>query len=132
MTKYLAGSVFAFIACLVWLAVTWNAGNRTNSWLRVSANVVKNDVESSVDDNEFYGWKTTIEYSVNGKRYEAIVDEYLIGENVAVYVNPDNPSAVVGKPGFRIQDGFKPIVATVFFGLFSLVLLLIKLSPRDS
>ena len=111
--------------------MTWIAGSKIHSWSPTQANVTKIDVEEPFE-GEIQGWQTTIEYTIDGKPYEADIDEYLIGNDVTVYVYPKDPTDVVGKPGFRIQDGFIPIVATVFSGLFVVALLLIKFSPKDS
>ena len=60
-----------------------------------------------------------------------IVDEYLVGKTATVYVNPSDPTDVVGKPGARIQNLGRPVILTVGSGLFAVVLLLIAFSPKE-
>ncbi len=130
MTKYALGTLAVFIISSVWLFVAWSSGNKTKSWIPAPAQVLKNDVRKT-RRGKLAGWLTTVVYEVNGIQYEAVVDEYLVGDDVTVFVNPENPMDVVGKSGARIQDLGRPIIATVGSGLFAIVLLLIAFSPKD-
>ncbi len=77
------------------------------------------------------GWLTEVSYEVDGIPYEAVVEEYLVGNEAPIYVNPEDPADVVGKQGARIRDLAKPLIAAVGSGLFAIVLLLIALSPKE-
>ncbi len=131
MIKYAFGTLVVFIASSIWLFVAWTDGNKTSSWNPTPAQVLKNDARETLRGKPA-GWLTTIAYEVNGTPYEAVVDDYLVGNNVTVFVNPENPSDVVGKSGARIQDLGRPIIATVGSGLFAVVLLLVAFSPKDN
>lgn len=130
MAKYALGTLVVFVASSIWLFLAWSSGNKTNGWNPTQAQVVANDMQETVRGRPA-GWLTTITYSVDQQEYEAVVDEYLVGNAVTVFVNPDDPTDVVGKAGARIQDMGRPIIATVGSGLFALVLLLIAFSPKE-
>jgi hypothetical protein len=130
MAKYAFGTLLAFVASAIWLFLAWSNGNKTTAWTPVTAQIVSNDMQETVRGRPA-GWLTTIKYSVNGNQYEAVVDEYLVGKEATVYVNPSDETEVVGKAGARIQDMGRPIIATVGSGLFAIVLLLIAFSPKE-
>jgi len=125
-----------FILSAVWLYLTFAHENRTTSWKPTSAEVTANGAEVATNRGRgmrggVKAWATTIVYSVDGESYEAVVDEYLVGSDVTVYVNPGDPREVVGKAGATIQGTFYPILATVFTGLLTVVMALIAFSPKD-
>ena len=130
MAKYALGTLIVFMASAIWLFLAWSSGNKTTEWTPVNAQIVANDMEETIRGRPA-GWLTTITYSVDGNQYEAVVDEYLLGKQATVYVNPVDASQVVGKSGARIQDLGRPIIATVGSGLFAIVLLLIAFSPKE-
>lgn len=130
MAKYAFGTLVIFIASSIWLFLAWASGNKTNNWDPVTATIIKNDMQETIRGRPA-GWLTTITYDVGEIQYEAVVDEYLIGKEATVYVNPNDPTDVVGKAGARIQDMVRPIIATVASGLFAVVLLLIAFSPKE-
>ncbi|MEZ6094943.1 MAG: DUF3592 domain-containing protein [Pirellulaceae bacterium] len=130
MAKYALGTLAVFVASAIWLYLAWASGNQTNSWNPTAAKVISNDTQKTIGGRPA-GWLTTITYDVDGQTYKADVDEYLVGNQVTVYVNPNDPTEVVGKAGARIQDMGRPIIATVGSGLFGVVLLLIALSPKE-
>ena len=131
MAKFTFVAFVVFLASVAWLIISWRAGNKTKSWDATTAEVLKNDAQTTRHGRQPRGWLTTISYSVDGTEYVAKVDEYLLGKSVTVYVNPHNPSEVVGKAGARIQDMFMPIIATAGSGLFLVVLGLMIFSPKD-
>lgn len=130
MANFAVGTLVLFFASSCWLYLTWSHANRTTRWKPVSATVVANGVQETMD-GQLAGWATTIAYEIDGARYEAVVDEYLIGNQVTVYVNPQDAREVVATVGARMQDLGRPIVVTVGCGLFAIVLVLIALSPRE-
>jgi hypothetical protein len=71
-----------------------------------------------------------VNYTVDGVVYLAVVDEYLVGSNQEVFVDPNNPASVVGKQGATIQATAYPLIATVGSGLFAVFLILIAVSPK--
>ena len=135
VVKAALGTLVIFLGSSIWLYLAWSHGNRTNQWTAVPAVIIKNDVqESNYDRSDTrgpMGWKTTVKYTVDGIEHEAVVDEYLIGSNQEVFVDPNNPASVVGKQGATIQATAYPLVATVASGLFALVLVLIAVSPKE-
>ena len=132
LIKTALGTLTVFFGSAIWLFIAWSNGNRTNQWKKVPAVVIKNDVQESADDrHQPLGWKTTVTYTVAGKDYSAIVDEYLVGGNQVVYVDPNDPTSVVGKPGPTIQAMARPLIATAGSGLFAIVLILIAVSPKE-
>lgn len=130
MLKYALCTMAIFIASLAWLYTAWSFGNRTKSWTPVTAEILDNDMQETVT-GEPAGWITTISYTVDELQYEADVDEYLVGKEATVFVNPEDPKQVVGKSGARIQDMVYPMAASIGSGLFSIVLLMIRLSPKE-
>ncbi len=130
MVKYALGTLVVFIASSIWLFIAWSNGNKTNAWTPTVAQVVSNRVQRTFRRRPT-GWLTTITYTVDDDQYEAVVDENLLGKEVTVFVNPADPTAVVGKAGARIQDLFRPIIATAGSGLFAIALLLIAFSPKE-
>jgi hypothetical protein len=134
MVKYALGTLLVFLASSTWLFLAWSSGNKTNDWTPTPAKVIRNEMQESINSRgrtRPAGWLTTIEYEVDKVQYEAIVDEYLVGNEATVFVNPENPADVAGKAGARIQDMGRPMVATIGSGLFAIVLLLIAFSPKD-
>lgn len=119
-----------FAASLAWLFMTRAHCNRTHEWVNIKASVLKNDVHKSSDGN-IEGWATTVQYRVDDVQYEAVVDEYLVGNTVDVFVDPKDPTSVVGIQGAPIQKMLPPIIVTVGSGLFGIVLLLVAMSPKD-
>lgn len=130
MAKYAFGTLVVFIASAIWLFLTWSSGNKTNDWNPTTAKIVSNGTQETIGGRTI-GWLTTITYTVDGNQYEAGVDEYLVGKEATVFVNPADPREVVGKAGARIQDMGRPIIATVGSGLFAVVLMLIAFSPKE-
>jgi len=130
MLKYALCTSVIFVASLLWLYVTWSFGNVTKSWDPVTAQILDNDMRETIDGSPA-GWITTISYTIDDTEYETRVDEYLVGKEATVYVNPDDPSDVVGKAGTRIQDMVYPLALSVGSSLFSIVLLMIAFSPQE-
>ena len=130
MAKYALGTLVVFILSAGWLFLAWSSGNKTNSWDPTTAQIVENGIQETIT-GQTAGWLTTITYSVDGIEYVADVDEYLIGKDVTVFVNPEDPMDVVGKAGPRMQDMGRPMLATVASGLLAVVLLLIAFSPKE-
>ena len=130
MAKYALGTLAVFIVSAVWLFLAWSSGSKTNDWDPTTAQIVANNVQESLGGRPS-GWLTTITYEIDGNQYETVVDEYLIGKEATVFVNPDDPTDVVGKAGARMQNMGRPIIATVGSGLFAIVLLLIAFSPKE-
>ena len=128
--KYAFVTVVVFLISAIWLFSAWSGGNKTNHWTPVPAQILSNDTQDSIRGRPA-GWLTTIAYQFNGLQYETVVDEYLLGESATVYVDPNGPTMVVGKPGARMQDMGRPLIATVASGLFALVLILIAFSPKE-
>ena len=74
---------------------------------------------------------TRVKYMVGSKVYHAVVDEYLLGDEVTIYFDPDDPKDIVGKTGATLQATWFPIMLCVASGVFGLVLLIIKFSPKE-
>lgn len=130
IAKTAIGTSVVFLACLGWLGMTWIHGNRTNDWNVVPATVVHNDMyETELGRPD--GWATTVRYRVANVDYETVVDEYLIGDDVNIFVDPKDATSVVGKPGARIQSLGAPLIATVGSGLFGLILIMIAIIPKE-
>lgn len=130
MAKYALGTLFVFFLSGIWLFVAISRGNDTHSWTPVEARVTEARAQRSLGR----GPKrilTTIEYSIDGIEYETTLAEILVGTNVTVYVNPSDPTDVVGEPGFQVQMYGRPLLATIGSGLFAVVLLLIAFSPKE-
>lgn len=130
MTKYAFLTIVAFIASLLWLYFAWAHANRTNGWTPAPAKVISIDKQRRRHGRPAQ-LLSRVSYSFEGKKYEAIVDEYLLDQEVTVYVNPDDPSEVVGVAGARMQDVGRPLIFTIASGLFAVVLVLIAYSPKE-
>ena len=118
-----------------WLYLAYSNGNRTKNWTSVPAVVTENGAVTGSDirgrRRGVKSWLTAIAYSVDGETYDAVIDDYLVGSEAVVFVNPDNPEEVVGKTGPKMEDTFYPLVATAFTVCLSVVILLIAFSPKD-
>ncbi|HMP79471.1 MAG TPA: hypothetical protein PKD54_08475 [Pirellulaceae bacterium] len=130
LVKCAFGTLAVCLGSAVWLFLAWSAGNRTKTWTPTLADIEFNDVVTT-RRGQPAGWRTTITYTVDGQGFKAVVDEYLIGKEATVFVNPDDPRQVVGKTGARIQDMGYPLIITIGSGLFAIALLLIAFSPKD-
>lgn len=130
LRKAAVATTLVFIASSIWLFLAYSNGARTNDWPPVPADIQGNGVERTAN-GQTRGLTTVVKYQVDGVEYEAVVDEYLVGKGAEVYVNPSDPSEVVGKRGPTLQMMFRPIVVTGATGLFAIVLALIALSPKD-
>jgi hypothetical protein len=130
MTKYAFLTIVAFIASSIWLYFAWAHANRTNGWTPAPAKFVSIEKQRR-SHNRAAQLLSRVSYSFDGQKYEAVVDEYLIGNEITVYVNPDDPSEVVGVAGARMQDVGRPLVFTIASGLFAVVLVLIAFSPKE-
>lgn len=134
MAKYLAATFIVFVASAIWLFMAWSGGNKTKSWVPTTAKILKNDmseIRGEYGRTQPAGWLTTISYTVGGNKYETVVDEYLVGSEATVFVDPNDPTRVVGKSGATVQAMGRPLLATIGSGLFGVLLLLIGLSPKD-
>jgi len=129
-----SGALVLSLVSGAWLYQAYSYGNRTTQWPAVSAMVTDNAAEVSATRPGRRGvksWATSVTYTVDGVEYNAVLDDYLVGNNATVYVNPENPREAVGETGPRMQDTFYPIVATAFSGCLALVIALIAFSPKD-
>lgn len=132
LVKAALGTLAVFLASSIWLYLAWSHGNRTHAWTAVPADVINNDMKESLHSrSQPRGWLTTVAYTVDGQEYVAVIEEYLVGSNQQVFVDPDDPTSVVGKQGPTIQAMGRPIIATVGSGLFAVVLVLIAVSPKE-
>jgi len=130
------GAFFFFVLSLGWLGWAWVDSDSTKSWTPTPAKVMHRDTARGFDRSKhrvrnIRGWLTTVSYRFNDVEYESVVDEYLSDSNVTIYVNPDNPMAIVATAGVRMQDIARPIIATTGTGLFGLVILLMWFSPKE-
>ena len=130
MVKALVVTFLVFVLSACWLYFAWARGERTNDWIVTDAKSL-GITKARRDELSDIEWATRVEYAMNGKVYQGVVFEYLLGEQVIVYVNPDDPTEVVGKTGASGQMTLAPLLITVASGLFGIVLLLVKLSPKD-
>jgi len=126
--------LLAILSC-TWLYLAYSNGNKTKSWTPVPAVVSENGAVAATDirgrPRGVKSWLTAVTYSVDGETYEAVIDDYLAGNEATVFVNPENPQEVVGKTGPKMEDTFYPMVATAFTVCLSVVILLIAFSPKD-
>ena len=129
IAKAALGTLVVVLVSSVWLYMAWSNGNRTSSWAAVAAHVENNDIEKNAR-GRMQGWATTVSYTVDGVEYVAVVEDYLVG-TTEVYVDPNDPTAVVGVRGASLRDYGRPLLLTVGASLFAVVLTLIALSPKD-
>ena len=127
---YILGATVLFAACLFWLAIEYSRGQQTYQWQPVRGAVTDVKAIQYPGSTEPYGWETTVVYHVDGVQYKSELDEYLIGDDVVVFVNPQDHTDVVGKAGPAVQNMFYPILATTFSGLLAIVMALIAFSPK--
>ena len=130
MVKAALGTLAVFVLSSIWLFFAWSQGNRTYDWTPVRAAVVSNNTDSTVTGRT-KGFVSRVKYLVNGVSYEANVDEYLVGGEAEIFVDPENPRNVVGKQGPTMQAMFRPLIVTGATALFAVVLLLIAFSPKE-
>jgi hypothetical protein len=129
ITKAALATLAVVICSSTWLYMAWAHGNRTSSWTAVPAHVENNDVEKNAR-GRMKAWATTVSYAVDGKEYIAVVEDYLVG-TTEVYVDPNDPTSVVGIPGASLRDYGRPLLLTVGSALFAIVLALIAFSPSE-
>lgn len=130
MTKYFIITALLFFVGALWLYFAWVDGQRTVNWPAVQAKSLGVRSERGFG-NELRDLATQVEYKVGSKVYQAVVDEYLLGDEVTIYVNPDDPKDIVGKTGATLQATWFPIMLCIVSGVFGLVLLIIKFSPKE-
>lgn len=123
-------TLLVFSVSAVWLYVVWSAGNETNNWTRVTAVVLENEIDETLSGRP-RGWATTIGYTFDGIDYVAVIDDYLVGGGNDVYVDPADPTRVVGVKGASLKTMGRPLIVVVGSGLFAVVLMLIALSPKE-
>ena len=127
---YALGALVVFIFSLVWLIQAMTGGQATRNWDAVEAEIISNASTKSFS-GETTSVETRVIYTVKGVEYEAVLDDFLIKGKGTVYVNPSDPTQVVGEQGPQVQRYGRPLIATLGSGLFLIVLGLIALSPKE-
>ncbi len=131
-------AVLAVAGSFIWLALTWHYAAQSNNWPTTLATVT----ERSYDTNGSSGrvrrpgllmvnWVTRVEYVFDEFLVETTVDEYVLDDQVTVYVNPKRPHQVVVTPGATLRRIGYPVISCVASVLILFVLGLIFLSPKD-
>ena len=130
MIKYFLGALVVFLVCSLWLYSAISKGNATKKWIATPA-----AIGEGAADRNLRGRRTAIHtpviYTYDSIEYEGVVDDFLIAGSGTVYVNPDDPTQVVGKTGPNLQHYGRPMIFTIGSGLFLIVLGLIAFSPKD-
>ena len=75
-------------------------------------------------------WTATVDYSVDGQNFTETMHNLPFGAT-EIYVDPNDPTNVVGERGATLRALFVPVIAVTATALFLIVLLLIKFSPSD-
>lgn len=137
-TQSFALAVLAVVASLIWLAVTWQFAARTSQWPTTFAAVTERGYDTNASRGRtgrpgvlMVNWRTHLEFVYDGVRVETTVDEYVLEDQVKIYVNPQNKQSVVVTPGVTLRRVGYPAIACVASLLFLIVLGLIFLSPKD-
>lgn len=131
MIKYVIGALVVFLISALWLTLALTIDNATRNWIPVQAEIGESYALRSVTRRRRTSIKTPVRYVVDGVEYAAEVDDFLMEGSGTVYVNPDDPSQVVGYRGPNLQHYGRPLIMTVASGLFLVVLGLIAFSPKD-
>lgn len=131
MAKFAITTLVVFVCAAGWLVWAWAQGNQTYSWKPVPATVTNLDAEKPYNKEIATTYLTTVTYSFDGQQYEAVIRDYMLGPEVTIYVNPEDPQQVVPVQGPTVFSLLIPCSLTIASGLFALVLGLIVLSPKD-
>ena len=128
--KYFFGALVVFLASGFWLYTAMASGFETNDWTAVTAEIGRSDASGNMRGRtrEIH---TPVTYEVDGDIYDAIIDDFLIEGKGTVYVDPSDPSRVVGFQGPNLQHYGRPLIVTVTSGLLLVVLGLIAFSPKE-
>ena len=130
MIKYFFGALIVFLVSGFWLYTAMASGFETNNW-----NAVEAEVGISGADHNLRGRATAVHtpviYEVDGETYEGVVDDFLVGGSGTVYVDPNDPTRVVGFQGPNLQHYGRPMIVTIVSGLLLVVLGLIAFSPKE-
>ncbi len=130
MLKYFIGSLVLFLVSAVWFFGAMSEGWKTNSWTAVEAHIGQSEAPRNINGRRT-SVKTLVRYKVAGQSFEAYVDDLLVAGRGTVYVNPEDPTQVVGNPGPNLQHYGRPMIITIASGLFVIVLGLIAFSPKE-
>lgn len=130
MIKYLLGAVAVFSVSSFWLYLTMSSGYATNNWVATPATIGIGQADRNLRDRQM-GLETPVTYKFEGVIYDKVVQEFLVPGKGTVYVNPNDPSQVVGVTGPCLQNFGRPMILTIVSGLLIVVLGLIALSPKD-
>ncbi|MEL7496604.1 MAG: DUF3592 domain-containing protein [Planctomycetota bacterium] len=130
MLKYAVLTMIVFLGSLIWLIAALSGDNQTHQWAPVEAKVLDSQMLRTVSGRAS-GIEVLILYNYEGQDYEAVLDDYVVGTTGTVFVNPADPTQVVGEQGPRVQSYGRPLIATLASGLFAIVLCLIAFSPKE-
>ena len=130
MLKYCIGALIVFAVSSTWLFFAISYGNATKSWTPTPAQVGTTETSRNLGGRRA-GIHAHVTYVVNGITYEGLVDNFLVSGTGTIYVNPNDPTQIVGIRGANIQHFGRPMIATIGSGLFLVVLGLIAFSPKE-
>lgn len=130
VVKYFIGALIVFVASAAWLYAAMAQGTATEKWVATPATI-----GTSYADRNRRGRRnavhTPVVYVYDGVEYQGAVDDFLLQGSGTVYVNPEDPTMVVGNPGPNLQHYGRPLIVTIASGLFLVVLGLIAFSPKE-
>ena len=130
LRKTFLGTILAFLASVLLFFAVWQYQRRTLTWSPVQIEITSSKIAHFRESRTGRVWTATVDYSFDGKNYTKTIHDLPFGAT-QVYVDPDDPSNVVGERGATVRALFVPIIAISATGLFGFVLILIKLSPSD-
>jgi len=140
MVKYFFVALLVFVVSAIWLFVAISKGNATKNWDEVPAQIGSSNVDRNLARRgrgrlgriRSSTVHTDVKYNIGGIEYEATVDDFIVaGGKTTVFVNPEDPTDVVGHQGPNVQHYGRPLIVTIGSGLFLIVLGLIAFSPKE-
>lgn len=130
MLKYTLCALGVFVASSIWLVITMMQGYSTQDWQPVPAQIEQSETAKNLSGRS-KSVRTTVTYMIGGETYTRDVDDFLVGGSGTVYVNPEDPSQVVGERGPNLQHYGRPMIIAITSGIFLIALGLIALSPKE-
>ena len=131
MLRWFFAALSVFVISAVWLFYVLNQDYATYDWTSVPATYGTSTAERSGVRARRKNIHTSVKYLFDGVEYEGWVDDFIVEGSGTVYVNPDDPTEVVGVQGPNLQHYGRPLIFTIVSGLFLIVLGLIAFSPSD-
>ena len=122
--------MLAFLGSVLLLLAVWQYQRRTLNWNAVQMEIASSDIARFRERRAGRIWTATVDYSVDGQNFTETMHNLPFGAT-EIYVDPNDPTNVVGERGATLRALFVPVIAVTATALFLIVLLLIKFSPSD-